>query len=211
MKQQITCIINKSFGGNVAIKVDITKAFDTTNWNFLVHVLRKFWFQPQYFVIGSNPFLLMHFFQFQSMKNLIVFSTAPGVRQGDPLSPFLFFLAEEILSRSITKLVEEGSLKLIKSSRDNYTPSHVLYIDDILIFSKGYVSNVNVLKNLFTTYHVASSQKMNSYKSHIYYSSLSQDRIILHQHNEFLSWFLTFHVSWSAYFHRQGQGPQPQA
>jgi len=79
------------------------------------------------------------------------------VRQGDPLSPLLFCLAEKITSRALTKLVREGNLSLIQGSRNNAIPSHILYADDIMLFCKGAMSNIHVLTDLFQRYSEASS------------------------------------------------------
>lgn len=54
-----------------------------------------------------------------------------------PLSHLLFCLAEDVISRSISKLVSQGVLELIKSSRNNLVPSHIFYVDVVLIFCSG--------------------------------------------------------------------------
>jgi len=75
-----------------------------------------------------------------------------GVRQGDPLSPLLFYIVEDVLSRSISNLVQQGSVELIKGSISKYVPSHSLYADDIMIFCKGKTSSIHALMQLFNTY-----------------------------------------------------------
>lgn len=89
------------------------------------------------------------------------------MRQGDPLSPLLFCLAEDVLSRSISKLVEEGKLELIKASRFSNIPSHSLYADDIMVYCKGKQSCLLALKDTFTRYALASGQMNNVNKSTI--------------------------------------------
>jgi hypothetical protein len=77
------------------------------------------------------------------------FNCIRGVRQGDPLSPLLFCIAEDVLSRSIFKLVEDGNLNLIKGTRNFRVPSHSFYADDLMIFCKGNISGLQALKDLF--------------------------------------------------------------
>jgi len=73
------------------------------------------------------------------------------VRQGDPISPLLFCIAEEVLSRGISNLVDDGKLDLIKVSRHSYVPSHVLYANDIMVFCKGRLQALILFKICFMT------------------------------------------------------------
>jgi hypothetical protein len=95
------------------------------------------------------------------------------VRQGDPLSPLLFCLAEEVLSRGISKLVTDGNIELIKGARNTFVPSHCLYADDIMVFCSGKISSLNALKNLFVRYANCSGQVINAAKSTIYSGGIS--------------------------------------
>jgi hypothetical protein len=107
------------------------------------------------------------------------FNCTRGVRQGDPLSPLLFCLAEDVLSRSITKLVNDGKLNLIKGTRNFMVPSHTFYADDLMIFCKGNLSGLKALKELFDSYAVESGQKINTSKSTIYSGSITHGRLEL--------------------------------
>ena len=80
------------------------------------------------------------------------FSYSWGVRQGDPLSPLLFCIAEEFLNHSILKLIDDGSLSPMHSNSRVCCPLHLLYADDILIFYKALKSNIWIIINLFCGY-----------------------------------------------------------
>jgi hypothetical protein len=168
---------NKSFGGNLALKIDITKAFDTLEWPFLMKVLKQFGFNEVFCnwiqVILNSAFLSVSV----NGKAQGYFNCTRGVRQGDPLSPLLFCLAEDVLSRSISKLVKEGKLELIKGTRHCSVPSHSFYADDLMIFCKGKMSGLIALKELFQTYASISGQVINCSKSTIYSNSISNARM----------------------------------
>jgi len=62
------------------------------------------------------------------------FSCSCGLRQGDPLSPLLFCLAEEVLSRALSASAHRGRITPIAYCRGINFPTHVLYADDVMIF-----------------------------------------------------------------------------
>jgi hypothetical protein len=97
-----------------------------------------------------------------------------GVRQGNPLSPLLFCIAKEVLSRGITKLVHEGKVELITAGRHSQIPSHCFYADDLMVYCKGEISGLESLKNLFIKYASCSGQLMNLSKSSIHDGRVSQ-------------------------------------
>jgi hypothetical protein len=101
------------------------------------------------------------------------------VRQGDALSPLLFCLAEEVLSRSISKLVSQGSLNQIKGTRNVRVPSHSFYADDLMIFCKGNLNGLRSLKELFDNYALESGQVVNNSKSTIFSGSITQGRLAI--------------------------------
>ena len=94
----------------MAYKVDIYKAFDTLSWKFLLLVLKRFGFHPS-FVSWISTILRSAMLSIRISGILVgFFPCSRGVRQGDPLSPLLFCLAEEVLSRCISKLVNDKKI-----------------------------------------------------------------------------------------------------
>lgn len=81
-----------------------------------------------------------------------------GLRQCDPLSPYLFILSEEVLSLNIAKMVRLGDIHPILSSSISLPMSHLLFEDDILLFLGASPSSVSKLANLLSSYQDSSSQ-----------------------------------------------------
>lgn len=99
------------------------------------------------------------------------------MRQGDPLSPLLFCIAEDVLSRAITHLVQLGKFIPMSSPRGYVVPTHVMYADDLFIFCKGSKKNLQNLMGVFNRYSEASSQSISKEKSKIFNGSVPANRL----------------------------------
>jgi hypothetical protein len=105
MAHELFNVINskKGRGGLMAIKIDMEKAFDRMEWNFILAILSKLGFHPTWvnwvrICITSPSFsILINGSPFGK------FSPARGLRQGDPLSHFLFILGTEVISRLLLR------------------------------------------------------------------------------------------------------------
>ena len=98
------------------------------------------------------------------------FSPTRGLRQGDPLSPYLFLLCAEGLTSLIAHEEERGNLIGVKVCRDSPIISHLLFADDSLILMKANSANAITLQNILNDYCLASGQMVSAAKSSIYFS-----------------------------------------
>ena len=94
-----------------------------------------------------------------------------GIRQGDPLSPYLFLIVAESLSALIKKLVDEGVLEGIYVCRRGPKLSHLFFADDSLIFCKATLSDCDSLQRIFQVYKMASGQQLNCAKTSLFFST----------------------------------------
>lgn len=158
------------------MKIDIRKAFDTWEWRFLLKVLQTFGFN-QKFCSWINAILLSARLSISiNGKASGYFGCKRGVRQGDPISPMLFCLAEEVLSRAVSKLVNDGRLSLMTGPRGVSVLSHVMYADNVMIFCRGSKRNLKTLLSLFHKYGAISGQIINHAKSTFYAGPISARR-----------------------------------
>ena len=99
------------------------------------------------------------------------FQPLRGIRQGDPLSPYLFLIVVEGLSALIKKSVEEGVLEGISVCRRGPKISHLFFTNDSLVFCKATLSDCDSLQWIFQVYEMASGQQLNCAKTSLFFST----------------------------------------
>lgn len=96
---------------------------------------------------------------------------ARGLRQGDPLSPYLFILCTEVLSGLCKNSQENGRLQGLQVAKKSHFINHLLFADDTMFFCKANARNCKTLRGILRRYESSSGQCINLSKSTITYSS----------------------------------------
>ena len=91
-----------------------------------------------------------------------LFNPARGFHQGDPLSPFLFILAIEVISRLLLHQESQDLLKGIKIAWNCSPISHLLFVNDLILFAKATSLEEVILKSCLDQYCLWSGQANNS-------------------------------------------------
>ncbi|KAL4281411.1 hypothetical protein GQ457_03G020580 [Hibiscus cannabinus] len=117
-----------------AVKLDIEKAFDRIEWNFLRDVMFRLGFDSSWVCLILRCITTVSFTVRINGCLSQEFRPQRGLRQGDPLSPFLFLLCTQALSALLTVEQISGGLAGLCASRNGPRINHLLFADDSLIF-----------------------------------------------------------------------------
>ncbi|GJZ54428.1 RNA-directed DNA polymerase, eukaryota [Tanacetum coccineum] len=147
-------------------KVDFEKAYDSVRWDFLDEVLDKFGFGNKWRRWVQNSLNSSRGSILVNGSPTVEFQFYKGLKQGDPLSPFLFILIMESLHLSFQRVVEAGMFSGISLSL-TLTLSHMFYADDAIFSGNWKEGNIDVLVNVLECFHQVSGLRINMCKSKI--------------------------------------------
>lgn len=152
-----------------ALKLDMMKLYDRMEWNYLEAMMLKLGFAPSWVSVVMDMVRSVSFSVMFNGEKLDQFIPSRGIRQGDPISPYLFFIAVEGLSCLLKSSVDSVFCG-IKVAPTAPTVNHLLFADDSLLLFKASTQGANEVSNLLNVYCNASGQRVNNEKSSIFFS-----------------------------------------
>ena len=123
---------NKRVGksGCAALKLDMSKAYDRVEWEFLRRMTEKMGFCKQWVDLIMNCVCTISYRIKVNGDLSDDFKPERGLRQGDPLSPYLFLICAEGFSALLQRAEEEGKIRGVKVCQGAPSVSHLLFADD---------------------------------------------------------------------------------
>lgn len=123
--------------GVAALKINMSKAYDKMEWNFLQAMMLKLGFDVKWVNLIMLCVSTVRYSVIREGKKVGSIVPCRGLRQGDPLSPYLFIICVEGLSALIRRQERLGLLHGVEVARGALTVSHLFFIDDSFLFFKA--------------------------------------------------------------------------
>jgi hypothetical protein len=178
--EQAARILHRKRKAALLLKLDISKAFDTVAWPFLLQLLQVMGFGPKWrdwisallstastkVLLNGNPGRLIH--------------NARGLRQGDPLSPMLFIMLMEVLHRLFKAAIHQGVLSAPPDQAIQHQCS--IYADDVILFAVPQVQDLVTIVEILHFFGNATGLHTNLQKSVIAPIACSEEQLQTIQH-----------------------------
>jgi len=160
---------NKCSEEFIAIKTNISKAYDRVEWPFLENAMRRLGFAESWIQLIMECV--------KSVRYQVLINGTPhgeitptrGLRQGDPLSPYLFVICTEMLVKMLQVAEQKQLITGLKVARGAPPISHLLFADDSMFYCKENNEELGQIIRIIEEYNLASGQRVNYLKSSVYF------------------------------------------
>ena len=154
----------------MALKLDMSKAFDKMEWGCLQDIMHKIGFDKKWVNLMMQCVTSVTYSVKLNSKPHGHIIPSRCLRQGDPISPFLFLFCAERLSSLLQQATATGLLKGVATCPLNPQISHLFFSDDSIILCQATWEDCSHLEQILETYEHASEQKINREKTSLFFN-----------------------------------------
>jgi hypothetical protein len=164
----------------LVMKLDLKKAFDSIDWEFLRLILHAVGFGDKFTNWILSCVTSANFAVMINGEATSFFKSERGLRQGCPLSPYLFILIMEGLSLLLSKSFTEHHISGIKVSKF-IKIVHLMFVDDVLLMTKADLAEWLVIQDVLQLFCSVSGLSINYSKSSVHFWGLTDAELLLLQ------------------------------
>lgn len=164
----------KDISKRCMLKVDLQKAFDSINWDFVLNTLEALGFPSHFRRLIAQCITTTRFSISINGELCGYFKGTKGLRQGDPLSPYLFVIALEVFSQMLNARYRAGDIGFHPKTADPEV-THLAFADDIMIFFDGEKKSLLNIVETMDVFATWSGLRMNKKKTELFVGGLNQD------------------------------------
>lgn len=154
----------------VAIKTDMEKAYDHIEWKFIQATMLSMGFPNQLVSLIMKCITTVSYIILLNGRPSTKLKPQRGIRQGDPLSPYMFIICVNVFSALISKAQKDKRITGVKIAPGAPNISHLFFADDSVIFCKANKFETNNIKHIIDTYQQASGQLVRMAKYEMIFS-----------------------------------------
>ncbi|GJY83708.1 RNA-directed DNA polymerase, eukaryota, reverse transcriptase zinc-binding domain protein [Tanacetum coccineum] len=163
----------KSSRKKCTFKIDLQKAYDTINLDFLGKSLSGFGFHSKWIKWVMTCITTAKFTINVNGDIVGYFNGRRGLRQGDPIAPYLFTLVMEVLNLLMKKNIREAVNFRYHFGCKRQKNTHICFVDDLMVFCNGDISLAKVIKRTLEEFSGISGLKPNMQKSTVFFGGMN--------------------------------------
>ena len=170
--QEVIHTISKKKGrvGYMALKIDLEKTYDKFEWSFIRDMLIRANLPTDLIDVIMSCISMVSTSILFNGEALDPLYPSSGIRQGDPLSPYLFILCMEFLGQLIEEKCNAKLWQPVKASCSGLAFSHLFFADDLVLFAKSDPTNCSAIRDVLDVFCSLSGQSVSDAKSRVYFS-----------------------------------------
>ena len=161
--------------GYMLLKLDMSKAYDRVEWSFMENLMRKMGFDEIWigFIMVTGKMVTYSIIINGKPKRLIQLTR--GIRQGDPLSSFLFLMCTKGLHGIRNQAMIKGEITCFSIYKRGLKLTNLSFMDNSLLFCKATSKECGKVMRILSTYEEASRQKIKKNKTVVFFSRSAKE------------------------------------